>query len=88
VSVLAVQLPSFFNPSIEPFSYLLRTPITDLTFQAEFAGGKVDPVEAGKQGGRSSGSGNDGGSSGGDNYKPTAHGGEKKDGGIDGRVKQ
>jgi len=55
--------------------------------ETEFAGGKVDPVEAGKQGGRSSGSGNDGGSSG-DNYKPTAHGGEKKDGGIDGRVKQ
>ena len=39
----------------------------------EFAHGQVDPHEAGKAGGQTSGSGSSGsdGSSGGDNYKPT-----------------
>ncbi len=56
---------------------------------AEFAHGKVDPHEAGKQGGQTSGSGSSGstGSSGGENYKPTEHGGKKKDGEPDGRTK-
>ena len=60
----------------------------------EFAQGKVDPVEAGKAGGHTSGtgsggstSGTSGSSSGGDNYKPTEHGGLKEDGTPDGRVK-
>ncbi|MCJ1256285.1 hypothetical protein MMC24_004106 [Lignoscripta atroalba] len=57
----------------------------------EFAQGKVDPVEAGKQGGATSGSGSGSGSdsgsgSGGENYKPTEHGGLKEDGTTDGRV--
>jgi len=60
----------------------------------EFAQGKVDPVEAGKMGGKSSGGGtsdsssadSSSGSSGGD-YKPTEHDGLKKDGTPDGRVK-
>ena len=53
----------------------------------DFAHGKVDPSEAGKSGGQASG-GTGSGSSGGDNYKPTEHGGQTKDGGVDGRVKQ
>ncbi|CAN8105475.1 unnamed protein product [Discula destructiva] len=55
----------------------------------EFAHGKVDPVEAGKQGGQTGGStGSDdaSGATGGD-YKPTDHGGLTKDGKPDGRVK-
>ncbi|KAF4446672.1 hypothetical protein F53441_9714 [Fusarium austroafricanum] len=55
----------------------------------EFAHGKVDPHEAGKDGGKTSGSGEGLGSSdnsGGD-YKPTEHGGLKKDGSPDQRVK-
>lgn len=52
----------------------------------EFAHGKVDPVEARKQGGHASGG--SGGNAGGDNYKPIEHGGQTKDGGSDGRVKQ
>lgn len=58
----------------------------------EFAQGKVDPHEAGKQGGKSSGTGGTGGSTetstGGGTYKPTEHGGLKEDGTPDGRVKQ
>ncbi|KAF2431762.1 hypothetical protein EJ08DRAFT_733132 [Tothia fuscella] len=65
----------------------------------QFAQGKVDPHEAGKQGGKASGgSGGSGdsddivddsgsGSSGGD-YKPTENDGLRKDGQPDGRVKQ
>lgn len=58
---------------------------------AEFAHGKVDPVEAGKQGGRTRGTSGaeadaDSSSSGGD-YKPTEHDGLRKDGQPDGRVK-
>ena len=40
-----------------------------LTRKVEFAQGKVDPHEAGKAGGQTSGTGT--GNSGGDNYKPT-----------------
>ncbi|EHK97653.1 hypothetical protein GLAREA_01599 [Glarea lozoyensis ATCC 20868] len=64
----------------------------------QFAQGKVDPHEAGKSGGATSGTGNassgsTGGSTGGSdasggNYKPTEHGGLKEDGTVDGRVKQ
>jgi hypothetical protein len=62
----------------------------------EFAQGKVDPHEAGKQGGSTTGTGgNTSGSAGttsgdsdGGNYKPTEHGGLKEDGTPDGRVKQ
>ncbi|GIZ39672.1 hypothetical protein CKM354_000304700 [Cercospora kikuchii] len=55
----------------------------------QFAQGAVDPVEAGKKGGNTSGSGSsdDSGSSGGD-YKPTENDGLRKDGQPDGRVKQ
>ncbi|KAG6028760.1 hypothetical protein E4U41_000594 [Claviceps citrina] len=61
----------------------------------EFAYGKVDPHEAGAEGGRVSGSGGGGGgggggddSSGGDGFfKPTEHEGLRKDGKPDGRVK-
>lgn len=56
----------------------------------QFAGGKVDPVEAGKQGGQTGGSAggqSSGGSSGGDDYKPTENDGLRKDGQPDGRVK-
>ena len=54
----------------------------------EFAGGKVDPVEAGRQGGKSSGTpGGQSQSSGGDDYKPTENDGLRKDGQPDGRVK-
>ncbi|KAI0156066.1 hypothetical protein BJ166DRAFT_350184 [Pestalotiopsis sp. NC0098] len=57
----------------------------------EFAHGKVDPHKAGQKGGHTSGSGlgsdDTSGSSGGD-YKPTEHGGLKKDGTKDQRVKQ
>ncbi|KAK2616818.1 hypothetical protein QQS21_000195 [Conoideocrella luteorostrata] len=61
----------------------------------EFAHGKVDPHEAGKAGGKTTGDGSnnysenssgDTGSSGGD-YKPTEHDGLRKDGQPDGRVK-
>ena len=58
--------------------------------QTEFAQGKVDPHEAGAQGGKSSGT--PGGadtsstSTGGD-YKPTENDGLRKDGQPDGRVK-
>ena len=52
-----------------------------LIFITEFAYGKVDPVEAGKQGGHTSGS------SDGDNYKPTENDGLTKDGSVDGRTK-
>ena len=55
---------------------------------AEFAYGKVDPHEAGKEGGHSSGGSGDGGDAGGDNYKPTDNDGLTKDGKPDGRVKQ
>ncbi|CAF9930814.1 MAG: hypothetical protein GOMPHAMPRED_005746 [Gomphillus americanus] len=63
----------------------------DQRMNNEFAGGKVDPVEAGRKGGQSSGGSSDGsddssGSTGGD-YKPTDHGGLRKDGEPDGRVK-
>ncbi|KAG0645549.1 hypothetical protein D0Z07_8791 [Hyphodiscus hymeniophilus] len=58
----------------------------------EFAHGKVDPHEAGKQGGHTSGgsgtTGTDSGSADGDNYKPTENDGLTKDGKPDGRVKQ
>jgi len=55
----------------------------------EFAQGKVDPVEAGKQGGHASGGSGGSGSSdsSGDNYKPTENDGLTKDGSKDGRVK-
>ncbi|KAM3066115.1 hypothetical protein ACMFMG_010544 [Clarireedia jacksonii] len=53
----------------------------------QFAQGKVDPHQAGAEGGRVSGSGSGStGSSGGDNYKPTEHDGLTKDGKPDGRV--
>ncbi|KAF2221854.1 hypothetical protein BDZ85DRAFT_238740 [Elsinoe ampelina] len=52
----------------------------------QFAQGKVDPVEAGKQGGQSTGT--PGGSdNSGEDYKPTEHDGLRKDGQPDGRVK-
>lgn len=55
----------------------------------EFAGGKVDPVEAGKKGGQTSGSGSGGSAqSGGDKYKPSEHDGLKQDGTPDKRVQQ
>ncbi|MCJ1483905.1 hypothetical protein MMC06_004073 [Schaereria dolodes] len=50
----------------------------------EFAQGKVDPHEAGKAGGQTSGTGT--GNSGGDNYKPTENDGLKQDGTPDSRV--
>jgi len=55
----------------------------------EFAHGKVDPVEAGKQGGKTSGTtgGSDDSDATGGDYKPTEHGGLTKDGKPDGRVK-
>ncbi|KKY34514.1 hypothetical protein UCDDA912_g05517 [Diaporthe ampelina] len=54
----------------------------------EFAQGKVDPHEAGAQGGKTSGtSGGASGGSGGDDYKPTENDGLRKDGQPDGRVK-
>ncbi|KAK8869483.1 hypothetical protein IAR55_000048 [Kwoniella newhampshirensis] len=47
-----------------------------------------DPVEAGRKGGQASGGSADGESgSGGDNYKPSEHGGLKKDGTEDQRTK-
>ncbi|KAJ0109368.1 hypothetical protein J7T55_000293 [Diaporthe amygdali] len=54
----------------------------------QFAQGKVDPHEAGAQGGKSSGTtgGASGGASG-DDYKPTENDGLRKDGQPDGRVK-
>lgn len=56
----------------------------------EFAQGKVDPHEAGAQGGKASGigGGDSGSGSTGSDYKPTEHGGMKQDGTPDGRVKQ
>ncbi|EKJ70900.1 hypothetical protein HYE68_004063 [Fusarium pseudograminearum] len=57
----------------------------------EFAHGKVDPHEAGGQGGKTSGSGSSGGlestSDDSGDYKPTEHDGLRKDGKPDGRVK-
>lgn len=56
----------------------------------EFADGKVDPVEAGRKGGKSSGGSGDSEntrSSDGSDYKPTEHDGLRKDGQPDGRVK-
>lgn len=55
----------------------------------EFAGGKVDPVEAGRKGGQSSGGSGDssGSASSGGDYKPTENDGLRKDGQPDGRVK-
>jgi hypothetical protein len=57
----------------------------------EFAHGKVDPHEAGVQGGKTSGSGSSGGlestSDDSGDYKPTEHDGLRKDGKPDGRVK-
>jgi hypothetical protein len=79
-----VLLTSVSEPAVNLFSSLL---LAQLTFSTEFAQGKVDPVEAGKQGGKtSSTSGGNIGSSG-DDYKPTEHGGLKKDDTPDGRVK-
>jgi hypothetical protein len=66
---------------------------SSLLIVTEFAHGKVDPHEAGRQGGKASGTtggqaGDDdiSGSTGGD-YKPTDHDGLRKDGQPDGRVK-
>ncbi|KAL6924150.1 hypothetical protein ACHAPO_011480 [Fusarium lateritium] len=57
----------------------------------EFAHGKVDPHEAGTQGGKTSDSGSSGGlestSDDSGDYKPTEHDGLRKDGKPDGRVK-
>ncbi|KAH6654690.1 hypothetical protein BKA67DRAFT_658974 [Truncatella angustata] len=54
----------------------------------EFAHGKVDPHQAGKEGGHTSGTGSaDNSGSSGSDYKPTEHGGARKDGKPDGRVK-
>ncbi|KFA81802.1 hypothetical protein S40288_07009 [Stachybotrys chartarum IBT 40288] len=60
----------------------------------EFAHGKVDSHQAGREGGKTTdtGSASTGGStdssgSGGGTYKPTEHGGLKEDGTPDGRVK-
>ncbi|KAH6679691.1 hypothetical protein B0J14DRAFT_696928 [Halenospora varia] len=54
----------------------------------EFAQGEVDPHEAGKQGGQSSGGSASGASQQqGDDYKPTEHGGLTQDGQPDRRVK-
>ncbi|GAM91193.1 hypothetical protein ANO11243_092400 [Dothideomycetidae sp. 11243] len=56
----------------------------------EFAHGKVDPHQAGAQGGKSSGvpGGSDNSGSSGSDYKPTENDGLRKDGQPDGRVKQ
>ncbi|PSR84024.1 hypothetical protein BD289DRAFT_390406 [Coniella lustricola] len=53
----------------------------------QFAQGKVDPHEAGKQGGKSSGGLGSSSDNGGDAYKPTENDGLTKDGKPDGRVK-
>jgi len=54
----------------------------------EFAHGKVDPVEAGKQGGKTGGSaGGSTSTTSGDDYRPTENDGLRKDGQPDGRVK-
>ncbi|CAN5951388.1 unnamed protein product [Sphagnum jensenii] len=81
---LAVCLPhpAVFYPA--PISSLQGSHANPFS---EFAHGKVDPHEAGKQGGQSSGGGGSA-NAGGDNYKPTEHGGQTKDGQPDGRVKQ
>jgi hypothetical protein len=71
---------TLFNPSSKA-----NTPLP------EFAQGKVDPHEAGKKGGQTSGTGagsDDSSAATGGDYKPTEHGGLKKDGSVDGRVKQ
>ncbi|KAF4555902.1 Hypothetical protein D9617_2g058670 [Elsinoe fawcettii] len=52
----------------------------------QFAQGKVDPHEAGKQGGQSTGTPGGADNSGSD-YKPTENDGLRKDGQPDGRVK-
>lgn len=66
-----------------------------LTQFTEFAYGKVDPHQAGQEGGKTSGTTGSTGSSGagsddnsGSNYKPTEHDGLREDGQPDGRVKQ
>lgn len=61
----------------------------DQRMNNEFAGGKVDPVEAGRKGGQSSGgtSDNSGSDASGGDYKPTENDGLRKDGQPDGRVK-
>ena len=74
-----------------PLSYRCSLTIT-IESKGQFAGGKVDPVEAGKQGGKASGgTGSAGGDSAsgaqGADYKPTEHDGLRKDGQPDGRVK-
>ncbi|KAG5970013.1 hypothetical protein E4U55_001877 [Claviceps digitariae] len=60
----------------------------------EFAYGKVDPHEAGAEGGKTSGTGSGGSSTSSDSqdsgegdYKPTENDGLRKDGKPDGRVK-
>lgn len=57
----------------------------------EFAGGKVDPVEAGREGGQASGGSSSSGNSdrniGDGDYKPTENDGLRKDGQPDRRVK-
>lgn len=59
----------------------------DQRLNNEFAGGKVDPVEAGKKGGQTGGSAGGQASSDGNDYKPTENNGLRKDGQPDGRVK-
>jgi len=71
------KLPISSSHPFDGFSLFAQS-LTSLT---EFAYGKVDPVEAGKQGGHTSGS------SDGDNYKPTENDGLTKDGNVDGRTK-
>lgn len=65
--------------------------VIDQRMNNEFAGGKVDPVEAGRKGGQSSGSSgssdNSSSASGGSDYKPSENDGLRKDGQPDGRVK-
>lgn len=73
-------------PSLLP-SLTFIYPLTPIS---EFAQGKVDPTEAGKKGGQTSGTagGDDSSAATGGDYKPTEHGGLKQDGTPDGRVKQ
>jgi hypothetical protein len=74
-------------------SAALLAPATSINFNTaadhypEFAQGRVDPHEAGKQGGHTNGSDSGSANSGGDNYKPTEHNVMKKDGEQDGRTK-
>ena len=59
-----------------------------LTQSSEFAAGKVDPVQAGHEGGKTGGSaGGQASGSGGEQHKPTENNGLKKDGQPDARVK-